>query len=646
MDEFVYFKGMSGAPLSGISTTSFDDTPYGPDCRGEPLPLDKNGIDPEDIHEIPGSNGLMAFVEEYSPSILLCKADGTVFARYAPQSVAPLLDGADMKVYGTLPDIFKERRKNRGFENLVITKDGSTLIAILQSPMGDNKAEGYSTNRIIRSAVFKIALMDDESEPAKLTYEKQFAILGSPNESYAADVDEADLKYSAAEYIDDDTFLALERSKGQVKYFAVDWTAASNLDDVGYGDNLDLELITGSQTTPEKQLPEGFAYAKKTKVADTASNVPGGMDNFEGSAKQEGVVITDDGMSILTADDNDFGLENNGALVLYKINLGRNVTGTTVCGRPEVPPPPKKLGEGKGTFTLVDQIVLSDKPDVAKAEIVAVDRTPGSNIVYTANADTGSVDGYMRTPLSDTPVVSYKGENAKCNSVSVCKKNGYVAAALEDNETSLGTLVIIEFGDDEIVRTSEYKNSACFVPDAVKWSDDCAYVVLACEGEGAENPGGVGVWTKSSHSDFEGTYTVATFDKFDTEEMKKRLEYVQKNELNRSTSTTWLVSLCLSLLSSLRFRPRFRSLSSFSFGATLKVFFLFSLLVLSLLRVRHSATVMKVCVTSRRKSPRLPWSQNSLRLQATGSTPTSPSRRTTPWLLSTWQRPSFRRSSR
>jgi len=530
IDEYIHLRGISENPLSGISSTKFDDTPYGPNCAGEPLSFDKNGIDPEDVHPIPRSNGILAIVEEYSPSILLSKPGGTVFARYAPETIAPLLEGADMMVYGTVPDIFKNRRKNRGFESLVVAPDGSYLIAILQSPMGDQHISEYNANRVIRAAVFDVENTGNETEPIKLTYRKQFAIEGSPPSAYFKNITASDLKYSAAESLSDGTFIALERASGQVKYFNIDWRTATNLDDTRFANNLRLEFESRGT---KSLLSLGVTPASKIKVMDTYAKVPGGVDNFTGSAKQEGFLVTDEN-TIVTIEDNDFGLENNGNVKLHVISVGRELQGSTVCGRPKVPRPPTKKSAKGLRFSLKNIITLSNEPDVAKAEIVSVDEK--ANVLYAANADEGTIDAYRAKPLKLEKLASkMTGDNKGVNSVDVCKVNGLVAAAVEDLDGGPGTLLVLEPRSNSKGLTVGFKEFAkftpdnCFLPDSVKWNFDCSYIVVACEGEGADVPGGVLIWDALTRS-----VNVATFDAYDNKKNRMRLSqarvrYFQNN---------------------------------------------------------------------------------------------------------------------
>mmetsp|Transcript_15173 Transcript_15173/g.62167 ORF Transcript_15173/g.62167 Transcript_15173/m.62167 type:complete len:904 (-) Transcript_15173:902-3613(-) len=522
--EYIMLKDLKGSPLSGISNTELDDTPYGPNCSGKPLPYDPNGVDPEDIHQIPKSGGLFALVEEYSPSILLMKKDGTVFARYVPKSIASMLKKADMKVYGEIPDVFKNRRKNRGFEGLVVSKDGSYLIAILQSPMGDRNIPEYDQNRVIRAVVFEIKLTGKPDEPAKLKFKKTFAFEGSPVSTYfTSAVVPADLKYSAAQYYDDHSFIALERASGQVKWFNINWEMATDLSETKYANNLKLEF----ESAGTKSLEDlGVMPAMKTKVLDTYASAMGGTDNFEGSAKQEGFA-TKGSKFLYSSQDNDFGLENNPEVMISFFELGRNLGGPTVCSRPEAPKPPNKKTEGGLKFVFKDQIVLSKKFDEAKVEIIALDEN--SNTLYSANAADGRIDAYRRKPLKKKPLVSFSaGDDTGINSVDVCNyigdTSGFIAAAVEDKTGGPGFLLILKpkFENGKLEGLKKYrkfKPDNCFLPDAVHWSPDCSYVSIACEGEGADVPGGVLVWNALTDS-----VKVATFDAFDEKKLRSELK--------------------------------------------------------------------------------------------------------------------------
>lgn len=281
----VPLRGSDGKPITGLPNTPEDDTPYGPGCDGEPLALDPSGLDTEDLARIPGTD-YVVIVDEYSPSIVVADyKTGIIASRHVPSSKKEALSAARYPIVGDIPDVFANRRKNRGFEGVVVDGDGKYAIAILQSPMLGSDDTKTINNPIIRCAYFEITT--DGPVPA-LAYKKSFAIEASPVSSYFNTKNKPkDMKYSAAQYHSPGKFIALERAKSQVKLFLVDFTMATNLDETEYATNLGLEMGTNDGTSPG-QL--GILTAEKTLVWDSAPGV-GGTSNWTGASKQEGFAI-------------------------------------------------------------------------------------------------------------------------------------------------------------------------------------------------------------------------------------------------------------------------------------------------------------------------------------------------------------------
>ena len=69
---------------------------------------------------------------------------------HATQTSKPLT-GAGYPVKNILPDVYTQRRVNRGFENVSLSGDGKTAWVTLQSPMGDAKADAYKNSRVLRT---------------------------------------------------------------------------------------------------------------------------------------------------------------------------------------------------------------------------------------------------------------------------------------------------------------------------------------------------------------------------------------------------------------------------------------------------------------------------------------------------------------
>jgi len=324
LTKSVPLVGTAGERISGLPNGDRDDTPYGANCAGEPLATDVGGIDPEDVAPIPGTN-LLVVVEEYSPSVMVVHGrTGVVHARYVPAPIAPLLAGAPYPVIGSLPAVFADRRKNRGFESLAVAPSGAHLFAVLQSPLGDKKADGLKKTSVVRGLKMRIEVTSRDE--VALVYDSQFALEASSPAAWTAaakqPVKPTKIKLSAAVAVTDDAFVLLERAPSQVLLYRVDVGAATtNLDATTYADNTGLEAATGGT---QRVSAFGVAAAEKRLLWNSAA-VPG----WTGVAQQEGLAMDADG-SLLMVSDNDFGIED-GATIVTRLGLGRSLSGCDVC---------------------------------------------------------------------------------------------------------------------------------------------------------------------------------------------------------------------------------------------------------------------------------------------------------------------------
>ena len=509
--KFVPLRGSDGKPISGISNTMADDTPYGRDCVGEPLPYDPSGLDTEDIAIIPGTS-YAVIVDEYSPSVALVHYEtGVIAARHVPASVKMSLEGTSYPIIGDVPDVYTNRRKNRGFEGVVVDKKGKYAIAIVQSPMLGPDEEKTESNAIIRCAFFKMSV---ESGKPSLSYEKSFIIEASNPGAYDnPDNKPKDMKYSGGFHIRDGVFMALERAKGQVKLFTVDFRNATNIDETKYADNLGLEEDTNGIYTA-KQF--GVKAAKKVLVWESVKGVGGSVD-FTGGSKQEGFVLdVNDNTKVWMIDDNDFGLEGNGKVELREMSLGRAVKGATVCELPEHPPRPDidVVPNHEIKLTNSQTYRISDEVGAGAAENFDVNEE--LERAYVANDDTGFIDMYDLSVSPAAPMKSYNaGVPYKPTSTSVCEELELVAVGLADYEDD-GGAGRVDILDNNLNVVRRIRKETCILPDHVKWSDDCKFLVAACEGEGADIRGGVMVvdFGGPAGDKFRGV-KVASFKKYD-----------------------------------------------------------------------------------------------------------------------------------
>ena len=394
----------------------------------------------------------------------------------------------------------------------VVDENSSYVIAILQSPMLGEEEYRTVNNSIIRCAYFDMTFSDRGTPTLK--YSRSFIIEASPPATYddTGNVPK-DLKYSGAQYFSEGKFVALERAKGQVKLFLVDFSKATNVDHTKYSDNLLLEMDTNGVF---KASQMGVIPADKTLIWDSAPGI-GGSTNFMGGFKQEGFVIDRKRKHVVwMIDDNDFGLDRNGNVEMRKIALGRAPEGATVCKLPKHPDAPVINTEPSKKIKLINSQTLriSDQPGAGAAENLDVDEFVMR--AYVANDDSGNLDMY---DVSTSPATLMKiygpGAPFKPTAASVCRARNMVAVSLTnvEDETGPGRIDILT-KDLRIIR--RIKKAECVGADHVQWSDDCGFLVAACEGEGAIVPGGVLVadFMGPAGSSYRAT-TVADFKAYD-----------------------------------------------------------------------------------------------------------------------------------
>src|SRR5207253_1218359 len=157
----------------------------------------------EDVHTLPGGGFIL--VEEYGPSVVIVSPSGNVLRRYTP--VGKTLAGANYSVSDILPPIFKQRRANRGFEGLAVSRDGRTAYTMLQSPMGSTSVTSpYRNSRLIR------VLRLDISDPLNLQVTGEFVLMMLPVTDFPAGNSQRDLKISAVAWVANDKLLIEEHT--------------------------------------------------------------------------------------------------------------------------------------------------------------------------------------------------------------------------------------------------------------------------------------------------------------------------------------------------------------------------------------------------------------------------------------------------
>jgi len=299
--ELMPLQGRSGVPLSGRPNGIGSDEPILNASASAELPADPNGFDAEGLVRLP--DGSFWLSEEYRPSLAWMTADGKVQGRLTP--AGQKLVGADMESLDILPAAYGNRKDNRGFESLAVSKDGRTVWVMLQSPL-ENPSEGAAAaTGNVRLLAIDVATKKPVGEyvyRAGRPSSPGWAREGAPPE---------DVKLCAMAALDDGRLLVLEQSDGAVaELYVISFEAATNL----------LAADLQKPVEPIGDLAAaGIAMLGKTLVADLAPHLPAMADHVTDGAwrkhddeppglKIEGMAVLDP-HRVALINDNDFNID-------------------------------------------------------------------------------------------------------------------------------------------------------------------------------------------------------------------------------------------------------------------------------------------------------------------------------------------------
>ena len=295
----------SGKGVTGVSNNKDDELPY---LRNEtsPIAFNASGLDTEALQVLPNGNFMVS--DEYGPSVAVIDSTGKVLVRYVP--IGKSYAGAGYPVKAILPAIYKERRSNRGFENLSLAPDGKTAYVTLQSPMGDAKEKDYEKSRVVRILRLDVSVPTD----AKVT--GMFLVQQSEKSAYPETDKQKDLKYSDAIAFEQDKILFLERATKKMKLIVADLHDATNV----------LNLAEANT----------LLYEKEGERLDKLNIQPAALREVFDSRDVFFKIDTDklEGLALLTpsvvaiSNDNDFGIGENKdeyPSKVWVIRLGKSV---------------------------------------------------------------------------------------------------------------------------------------------------------------------------------------------------------------------------------------------------------------------------------------------------------------------------------
>ncbi|QGQ95990.1 esterase-like activity of phytase family protein [Paenibacillus psychroresistens] len=285
--------------ITGLPNIKGDEVAFNED--GTPLSTyDPDGLDLEGISYNPKDDTFW-MSEEYSPSLVHVKRDGTIIARYVPKGVKEKLVNAQTPIFDTLPAIYYKHVSNRGFEGVSISPDGSSLFVAIQSPMAVPDKKAGDTSRQLR-----ILKMDLNTQAVV----GEYAYTAEDATQYPK-VAQKDLVISELSALSNQVVLVDERDKlagaeAQIKrIYRADFTNATNLLGTEVSDT--LESLT-MDAMKEKKINS----AEKTLVVDMAKL----GYKYE---KLEGMTVVGK-RQIVVVNDNDYDVSYvDGKLVLTDV---------------------------------------------------------------------------------------------------------------------------------------------------------------------------------------------------------------------------------------------------------------------------------------------------------------------------------------
>lgn len=292
------YKDVSGQPFTGLLPDSPDAEPRMKDGR--------RCLDPEGLTLMKDGNLLLC--EEYMPSILQMKPDGTFMARLIPpENYLPRNPTSGEIDFREAPDRQEGREDNRGFEGLALSPDGKTLYTILQSGLTQDGGKDAGATRLL--------VFDAFSGTPKSEYAVRFTDPASLGDR-AKKLKTKNLVMSDLLCLPDGRLLALERdNRGQdgsaepkvaifKSVFVLDLTSATDL--TSLPDKPYSHRISNSKFKP-LNATQPIEYVKKTLLFDFQNlDLPSqGLAWNQLPEKWEGLALLNNNR-LLVISDNDF----------------------------------------------------------------------------------------------------------------------------------------------------------------------------------------------------------------------------------------------------------------------------------------------------------------------------------------------------
>jgi hypothetical protein len=243
-----------GDPVTGLPPFVAKGDPKPALANGKPSNrlTNPNGLDTEGV--VAMDDGFWV-VEEYGPSIAHIDTQGHVTARYVPKGTGKLYRGADYDIVEALPADLAKRAANRGFEDVALLPDGSTIVAALQSPL-DGKETSLTT---------KLVEFDTEAGTVEQVYNYTFDDPGTFTDDEDDKAKPKDLKISALTVADDGDLVVEERTDHEARFYRV---SLGTDHDLAGNDKRLVANLAGIDRVPDK-IEGASLVGPKTMVIST-----------------------------------------------------------------------------------------------------------------------------------------------------------------------------------------------------------------------------------------------------------------------------------------------------------------------------------------------------------------------------------------
>ncbi|KZZ84121.1 esterase-like activity of phytase family protein [Bacillus sp. SJS] len=261
-----------------------DEAPY--DAAGKKvLSYDPYGLDTEGLAYNPADQTFW-LSDEYRPSLVQMKKDGTLLQRLVPVGMEGDFKNAPyLPVKANLPGVLTKREENRGFESVTITPDGRYLYTMTQSAL---------TNPDENSRITRILKIDLKTTKVIAEYAYIF------EDGRKLGLDQHDIVVSDLFAIDEHSLLVDERDTASgkeakfKKIYKINLQEATNILNKDKGKGKTLE-----QMNAKDQKAAGIKAVAKKEVVDLLKfGYP-----YE---KAEGITLV--GKKLAVINDDDFGV--------------------------------------------------------------------------------------------------------------------------------------------------------------------------------------------------------------------------------------------------------------------------------------------------------------------------------------------------